>query len=138
MRAAERGRRDAATSRSCSANRTMRIARDAHLAPAHRMRVEQQQATAEGFADSGNYFQGFGGLGGADAANERSKNAHDRAARFFKLSAFAEQAVVARSFGVAGVEDLHLPVEADRRTRHQRLVRSPACAVCPGARREIL
>src|SRR6185312_2468446 len=88
-----------------SAHRTLRVAGHAHLAPAHRQRIDHREATGHRFADAGDELQRFGGLGGADDADEWRENAHRRAARLLELVAFAEQAVVAGRRRVAYVEN---------------------------------
>ena len=92
---AQRRRRRVASHRR-RADRALRIARNAHLAPAHRQRVEQEQPAGERLADAGDELQRLGGLRRADDADDRREHAHDRAARRLELLAFAEEAVIAR------------------------------------------
>ena len=114
------------------------VPRHAQFAPLHRERVEQQQAARERRADAGDELQRLGGLRRADDAHERREHAHRRAARLLEFLAFAEQAVVARRTGVARIEHGDLPVEAQRRARHQRLARGDARGVDRVARREVV
>src|SRR5262249_44405531 len=116
-------------SRRWTADRAQRIARPAHLAPAHPLRVEHQNAASYRLADASAGLQRLGRLRRADNTDERREHAHDCAARLFEIPAFSEQAVVARRLGIARVEYGDLAVETDRRAGDERFFRRDACAV---------
>src|SRR5664279_3118081 len=80
---------------SLAADRAMRVARHAKVAPAHRLCVEQQQTSGERCADSRDELQRLSCLHGPDNAGQRREHSHDRATRLLELLALAEQAVVA-------------------------------------------
>ena len=116
----------------------MRIAREAHLVPAARERVEEQQPAGERLADAGHQLDRLHRLDRADDAHQRREHAHRRAALLLGLGVLGEQAVVAGRLGAAQVEHRDLPVEADARARDQRLARRHARAVERVARGEVV
>jgi hypothetical protein len=108
------------------------------FSPSHRQGVEEQQPSADRFADTRDKLQRFGRLRCADDADERREHAHRRAARFLQFLAFAEKAVVARARRIARVEHGDLTVETDRRAGDQWLARGNACPVHRMTGREIV
>src|SRR5438046_856507 len=114
------------------------VADKAYLVPAACERVEQQQAPRKGFADAGDELDRFGRLEGADHADERREDAHDRATFVLRLRILGEKTVVTRARRVAQVEHGHLSIEADAGTGNEGLSRCDARPVQRVARREVV
>ncbi len=92
-----------------------RAAQDIHV-----QRVDRKQFAAQAAIDSDQQLECFRRLQRADDAYQRREHAGRRAAQFFRLAVFGEQAVVAGCVVAAVVEDGDLAVELDGRARYQR------------------
>src|SRR5450759_5138731 len=92
-----------------------RAARDVHV-----QRVQRQQLAAQAALDADQQLERFRRLQCADDTHQRCEHASGRAAQLGSQTVLGEQAVVARRLSLAKIEYRNLPVELDRRTRHQR------------------